>query len=49
MRSAVRERVPDEDGDTFREAVTDSLYQQAAGLIGVDSTIVQQSIEQLFV
>lgn len=49
MRSTVRERVPDEDIDTFQEAITEILYQQAASLIGVDSTIVQQSIEQLFV
>jgi hypothetical protein len=49
MRPAVRDRVPDEDVDTFRQAVADTLYQQAANLIGVDSAIVRQSIEQLFV
>jgi len=48
MRSTVRERVPDGDIGTFQEDVTEILYQQAASLIGVDSTIVQQSIEQLF-
>lgn len=49
MRSDVRERVPEDDVDTFRQAVTDSLYQQAASLIEIDSAIVRQSIEQLFV
>lgn len=49
MRSAVRERVPDEDVETFRDAITDDLYERTGGLIGVDSTIVRQSIEQLFV
>ena len=48
MRSAVRKRVPDEDVRTFQQAVSETLYQQAASLIQVDSTVVQQSIEQLF-
>ncbi|MFC7029312.1 hypothetical protein ACFQH8_21325 [Halomicroarcula sp. GCM10025710] len=49
MRSAVRDPVPDDDVDTFRQAVADTLYQQAGSLIGVDSTVVRQSIEQLFI
>jgi len=48
MRSAVRDRIPDDDVDTFQRAVADTLYQQAGSLIGVDSTVVRQSIEQLF-
>jgi hypothetical protein len=48
MRSAVRDRVPDDDVDRFQQAVADTLYQQAGTLIGVDSTVVRQSIEQLF-
>jgi hypothetical protein len=48
MRSAVSERVSDETVDTFEQAVTDNLYQQAGSLVGVDATIVRQSIEQLF-
>jgi len=47
MRSAVRERVPGDDIDTFQESITEILYQQAASLLGVDATVVQQSIEQL--
>lgn len=47
MRLAVRDRVPDDDVTTFRAAVSDGLYRQAASLIGVDAAIVQQSIEQL--
>jgi hypothetical protein len=49
MRSAVRDRVSDDDVEMFRAAVSEGLYKQTASLIGVDSTIVQQSIEQLFV
>jgi len=49
MQSAVRARVPDEDVETFRAAVSDVLSQQAARLIGVDAPTVRQSIEQLFV
>lgn len=49
MRSAVRDRVPDDDVETFRAAVSEGLYEQTARLIGVDSPLVQQSIEQLFV
>lgn len=49
MRSAVRDRVSDDDVETFRAAVSEGPYEQTASLIGVDSTIVQQSIEQLFV
>lgn len=49
MRSAVRDRASDDDVETFRGAVSEGLYEQTASLIGVDSTIIQQSIEQLFV
>ena len=49
MRSAVRDQVPDDNVETFQAAVSDGLYLQAAGLIGVDAAIVRQSIEQLFV
>jgi len=49
MRSAVRDRVPDDDVDIFQRAVIDTLYQQAGSLTGVDSTVVRQSIEQLFI
>jgi len=49
MRSAVRDRIPDDDVDTFQRAVSDTLYQQVGSLIGVDSTVVRQSIEQLFI
>ena len=48
MRSAVRNRVPDKDMRTFQQAISETLYQQAVSLIQVDSTVVQQSIEQLF-
>jgi len=46
---AVRDHVPDDDVDTFRRAIADTLYQQAGSLIGVDSTVLRQSIEQLFI
>lgn len=49
MRSAVRNRVPNDDIEQFRGAISDGLYQQTAGLIGIDVAIVQQSIEQLVV
>jgi hypothetical protein len=49
MRPAVQKHVPDEDIDRFRQAVPETLYQQAASLIQVDPTVVRQSIEQLFV
>ena len=49
MRSAVRDRVPDGDVETFRAGVSEDLYDRAARLIEVDATIVQQSIEQLLV
>jgi len=48
MRSTVRDRVPDDDVKTFRAAASEDLYEQTASLIGVDSAIVQQSIDQLF-
>jgi len=49
MRAAVRARVPDDDVATFRAAITDDLYERAGSLVGIDSTTVRQSIEQLFV
>jgi hypothetical protein len=49
IRSAVRDRVSKDDIDTFSAAVSDGIYTQAAGLIGVDPDTLRQSIEQLFV
>ena len=49
MRSAARDRVSDDDVETFRAAVSEGLYDRAARLIEVDATIVRQSIEQLLV
>ena len=48
MRSAARDRVSDDDVETFRAAVSEGLYDRAARLIEVDATMVRQSIEQLF-
>lgn len=47
MRSSVRDRVPDDDVTSFRAAISEGLYEQAASLIGIDSTVIRQSIEQL--
>lgn len=49
MRSAVRDRVSNDDVATFRAAISEEFYGQTAGLIGIDAAIVQQSIEQLVV
>lgn len=49
MRSAVRERVSDVAMKTFRSAVSEAQYERTASLIDVDVSIIQQSIERLFV
>ena len=47
IRSAVRERLTDEDSTAFESMTSDDLYDRTARLIGVDPTIVRQSIERL--
>lgn len=49
VQSAVRDRLDEEDFDEFRAIVSDTHYTQAAALLGVDATIVRQSVERLFV
>lgn len=47
IRSAVRERLTDEDIAAFESVATNDIYNRTARLIDVDPTIVQQSIERL--
>jgi hypothetical protein len=47
IRPAVLERVADDDIDRFRTDLSSGLYDQTASLIGVDVSVVEQSIEQL--
>jgi hypothetical protein len=47
IRSAVRARLTDEDMTAFESMTTDDLYDRTADLIGIDPTIVRQSIERL--
>lgn len=47
MRVAVRERVTTEDIDEFSALMTEDLFEEAAGLIDIDSSIVRQSIRRL--
>jgi len=49
LQEAVQTHLSDDDITTFRDAITDALYDRAARLIGVDATLVSQSIERLFV
>ena len=48
MRTAVRERLTDEDITAFESMTTDDLYARTAHLVDVDPTIVRQSIVRLF-
>lgn len=47
MRTAVRDRLTDEDIDEFSATTTDGLYERAAGLVDIDPTVVRQSISGL--
>jgi hypothetical protein len=49
LRPTVQQQITDDDVTAFASTVTDQLYERTARLIDVDSTIVRQSIEQLFV
>lgn len=49
IKTAVREQISQGDITSFESALEDGLYDRAASLIEVDSTIVRQSIEQLLV
>jgi hypothetical protein len=47
LRSEVTEYLSDEDITQFTDAVTESEFSNAAGLIDVDATVLQQSIQRL--
>jgi hypothetical protein len=47
IRSAVRERLTDEDITAFESAMSDDLSARTARLIDVDPTIIRQSIDRL--
>lgn len=47
MRTAVRGWLTEEDIDEFSTMTSSDLYEQAAGLVDIDPTVVQQSIEGL--
>lgn len=49
LKTDVQRTVTDDDAATFESAVDGSFYDRAARLIEVDSTVVRQSIERLFV
>ncbi|MFQ3293190.1 MAG: hypothetical protein ACI8VE_000247 [Natrialbaceae archaeon] len=48
IRSAVQDRVSDEDRSQFVSIMTDDVFERSARLIDVDPTIVEQSIEGVF-
>jgi hypothetical protein len=47
IRSGVRDHLTDEDLTALGSVVSDDHYDRTARLIGVDLTIVRQSIERL--
>ncbi|PGF14564.1 hypothetical protein CP556_20910 [Natrinema sp. CBA1119] len=49
ITEAVHTHLNDDDITTFRDATTDVVYDRAARLIGVDASLLSQSIERLFV
>jgi len=49
LKSTVQQQITDDDVTAFTSTVNDQLYERTARLIDVDSTIVRQSIEQLFI
>jgi hypothetical protein len=48
IRSAVQNRVSEEDRSQFVSLMTEDLFERSANLIDVDPTIVRQSIEGVF-
>jgi hypothetical protein len=49
IKDAVHAHLDTDDSEAFQEMTTDDLYDRAARLIGVDVTLLSQSIERLFV
>ena len=49
ITETVHTHLSDDDITAFRDATTDEIYDRAARLIGVDTTLLSQSIERLFV
>ncbi|WP_273837215.1 nucleotidyl transferase AbiEii/AbiGii toxin family protein [Halococcus sp. PRR34] len=49
LKTAVQDQITTDDGAAFESTVGTDLYDRTARLIDVDPTIVQQSIERLFV
>lgn len=49
ITEAVHTQLSDDDITAFRDATADDVYDRAARLIGVDASLVSQSIERLFV
>lgn len=49
VKTGVRSRTTDDDVTAFRSNVDGDLCDRAAGLIDIDSTVLRQSVERLFV
>ncbi|WP_254544651.1 nucleotidyl transferase AbiEii/AbiGii toxin family protein [Halomarina pelagica] len=49
ITEAVHTHLSDDDITAFRDVTTDEVYDRAARLIGVDTSLLSQSIERLFV